>query len=180
MAWQGSLDGLCGPYAIVNAYHLCGIDEDWLGKDIFKITCSAIDDWPKALWKGTTFGQMRTMLKVSQKALKKAYREADSEYPIAIEYPFRTNPPRTGKQLRKRLHEIFSRDEVICGIVGMEKPAAHWFSFVKHKEVLIVFDSAPPGDGEMRRIGLDDLHIRRGRKKELVLNPGELIVFREK
>ncbi len=120
------------------------------------------------------------MLKVFQKALKKAYREADCEYPIEIEYPFRGNPPRTGKKFRKRLHEIFSRDEVICGIVGMEKPAAHWFSFVKHKEALIVFDSAPPGDGEMRRIGLDDLHVRRGRKKELVLNPRELIVFREK
>ena len=180
MAWQGSLDGLCGPYAIVNAYHLCGIDEDWLGKDIFKITYSAIDDWPKTLWKGTTFEQMRTMLKVSQKALKKAYKEADCEYPIEIEYPFRRNPPSSGKQLRKRLHQIFSRNEVICGIVGMEKPAAHWFSFVKHKEALIVFDSSPPGDSEMRRIGLDDLHVRRGRKKELVLNPRELIVFREK
>lgn len=40
MAWQGSLDGLCGPYAIVNAYHLCGIDEDWLGKDIFNANAS--------------------------------------------------------------------------------------------------------------------------------------------
>ena len=51
---------------------------------------------------------------------------------------------------------------------------------MKHKEALIVFDSSPPGDSEMRRIGLDDLHVRRGRKKELVLNPRELIVFREK
>ena len=51
MGWQGSLDGLCGPYAIVNAYDLCGNEEDWLGQDIFNIACSAIDDWPKALWK---------------------------------------------------------------------------------------------------------------------------------
>ena len=179
MAWQGSLDGLCGPYAIVNAYDLCGIEEDRLGQDIFNIACLAIDDWPEALWEGTAFEQMRTMLNASQKALKKAYREADCEYPIEIEYPFLRNPPRTGKKFRKRLHEIFSRDDAICGIVGMEKPAAHWFSFVKHKEALIVLDSAPSGYGEMRRVGLDDLHVRRGRKKELVLNPGELIVFRE-
>lgn len=179
MAWQGSLDGLCGPYAIVNAYDLCGVEEGWLGQDIFNIACLAIDEWPKVLWKGTTFGQMRTMLKASQKALTKAYREADCEYPIKIECPFRTNPPRTGKKFRKRLAEVFSHDEVICGIVGMEKPAAHWFSFVKHKEALIVFDSAPPGDGGMRRIGLDDLHVEGGRKRELVLNPQELIVFRE-
>ena len=179
MATQGSLDGLCGPYAIVNAYDLCGVEEDWLGKNIFKIACSEAGNWPKVLWKGTTFGQMRTMLKASQKALKKAYREADCEYPIEIDYPFRGNPPDTGKNFRKRFDEIFSRDDVICGIVGMEEPDKHWFSFVKHKEALIVFDSSPPGDSEMRRIGLDELHVRGGRKKEFVLNPGELIVFRE-
>ena len=180
MAWQGSLDGLCGPYAIVNAYDLCGNEEDWLGQDIFNIACLAIDDWPKALWEGTTFEQMRTMLKACQKALKAAYREADCTYPIAIDYPFRENPPRSTKQLRKRLHKVFFRDDAICGIVGMEKPAAHWFSFVKHKEALIVFDSAPAGSGGMRRIGLEDLHVRGRRKKGLVLNPRELIVFREK
>ncbi len=179
MAWQGSLDGLCGPYAIVNAYDLCGNEEDWLGQDIFNIACLAIDDWPEALWEGTTFEQMRTMLKACQKALKKAYRKADCEYPIEIAYPLRKNPPRTDKKFRKRLREVFSRDDVICGIVGMEKPAAHWFSFVKSRKALIVLDWAPSGYGEMRRISLDDLHVRGGRKKEFVLNPGELIVFRE-
>lgn len=34
MALQGTLDGLCGPYAIVNAYHQCDIEEGWLGQDI--------------------------------------------------------------------------------------------------------------------------------------------------
>ena len=179
MALQGSLDGLCGPYAIVNAYDLCGVEEDWLGQDIFNIACLAIDDWPEALWEGTTFPQMRTMLKACQKALKKAYREADCAYPIEIDYPFRRNPPGTDKQFLKRFHEMFSRDEVNCGIVGMEKPAAHWFSFVKHQNALIVFDSAPHGDGGMHRIGLDDVRVRERSKKELVLNPGELIIFRE-
>ncbi|MCY4592562.1 MAG: hypothetical protein OXE86_18810 [Alphaproteobacteria bacterium] len=178
MAWQGSLDGLCGPYAIVNAYHLCGIEEDWLGQDIFNIACLAIKDWPQPLWNGTTFKQMRTMLKASQKALGKSYRKAGQEYPIEIEYTFHGNPPSTGKKFRKRLHEVFARDDVICGIIRMVEPAAHWFSFVKHREALVVFDSAPPG--RMRRIELHDLHVREGGKKELVLIPGELIVFREK
>ena len=178
MAYQGSLDGLCGPYAIVNAYHLCDIEEDWLGKDIFKIACSAIDDWPKALWKGTSFPQMRMMIKATQKALQKAYSEADCEYPIEIDYPFRKNPPRSGKQLRERLDAVFSGDDVMCGIVGMENPAAHWFSFVKLNRALIVFDSAPAGLGGMHRIRLDDLHVR-ALKKKIALNPRELIVFRE-
>ena len=180
MAWQGSLDSLCGPYAIVNAYHLCGIEEDWLGQDIFNSACLAIDNWPNALLKGTTFGQMRTMLKSCQKALKKAYRKEDCAYPIEIEYPFRRNPPPTAKKFRKRLYKVFSRDEVICGIVRTEEPGAHWFSFIMHREALIVIDSAPPGKGGTSRIGLDDLHVRQGKKKEFVLSPGELIVFREK
>ena len=179
MAWQGSLDGLCGPYAIINAYHQCGIEEDWLGRDIFNIACSAIDGWPGVLWDGTTFGQMRKMLKSCQKALKEAYREADCAYPIKIEYPLCANPPKSGRKFRKRLHKMFSRDDVICGIVGMERPAAHWFSFVKLKRALIVLDSAPPGCSGMRRIALDDLRIRARGKKKLVLNPRELIVFRD-
>ena len=180
MVWQGSLDGLCGPYAIVNAYDLFGVEEDWLGQDIFNIACLAIDDWPDALWEGTTFGQMRTMLKACQKALRKAYGKADCAYPIAIDYPFHKDPPRSGKQFRKRLDRVFSRDDAICGIVGLEKPAAHWFSFVKTNGALIVFDSASPGSGGMHRIGLDDLHVRTRAKRDLVFNPRELIVFREK
>ena len=59
MAYQGTLDGLCGPYAIVNAYHQCDIEEEWLGNDIFKVACLAINGWPQVLWEGTSFGQMR-------------------------------------------------------------------------------------------------------------------------
>ena len=179
MAYQGSLDGLCGPYAIINAYHLCGIDEDWLGQDIFKIACSEIGNWPDVLWKGTTFRQMETMLKACQKALRKVYREENCKYSVKIEYPFRSNPPRSRKKYLKRFNEIFSRDNAICGIVGMEKPDAHWFSFVKGKKTLSAFDSAPPGLGGMRRIRLKDVHAGAYRKKKIVLAPKELIVFRE-
>ena len=179
MAYQGSFDGLCGPYAIANAYHLCGIEEDWLGQDIFKIACLAIGDWPEVLWQGTTFRQMETMLKSCQKALKKAYRNADCDYPIEVKYPFRKNAPRSTESYWKQVHKIFSRDDVVCGIVGMEEPDAHWFSFVKRKKTLSVLDSAPPGCGGMRRIRLEDVHAGVYRKKRIVLNPSELIVFRE-
>lgn len=62
MAYQGDLDGLCGPYAIVNAFNQCDLDEDWLGEDLFKTACSAIDDWPDTLWDGTNFEQMMSMI----------------------------------------------------------------------------------------------------------------------
>lgn len=178
MATQGSLDGLCGPYAIVNAYDLCGIEGDELDQHIFNIACSAIGNWPDVLWEGTTFRHMETMLKACQKALRKAYREADCEYPIEIDYPFRSNPPGSRKYW-KRFDEIFSRDDVICGIVGMEEPDKHWFSFMKGKKTMSVFDSALPGFGGRRRIRLKDIHAGVYRKKKLVVNPKELIVFRE-
>ena len=38
MAHQGALDGLCGPYAIINAYHQYDIEEDWLSQDILNIS----------------------------------------------------------------------------------------------------------------------------------------------
>ncbi len=111
---------------------------------------------------------------------KRAYRKTDRGYPVAIDdHPFRRNLPRPGKKFRKQLHKVFSRDKVICGIVGMEKPDAHWLCFVKRKKRLIVFDSAPPGYGGMRRIRLEDLHVSANGKSKLVLNPRELIVFRE-
>lgn len=122
---------------------------------------------------------MRKMLKACQKALKRAYREGGRAYPLAIEYPFRANPPRSGKRFRRRLRKVFSRDKVVCGIAGIEKPAAHWLTFVKRNNRLIFFDSAPAGLGGMHPIRLDDLHVRARGKKDIVLNPRELIVFRE-
>ena len=61
----------------------------------------------------------------------------------------------------------------------MEKLNAHWFSFVKGKKTLSVFDSAPSGFGGMRRIRLEDVHAGVYRKKRLVQNPKEPIVFRK-
>ena len=43
MAHQGNLDGLCGMYAIVNAYDRYGIGEDWLGQDLFNIASLAVE-----------------------------------------------------------------------------------------------------------------------------------------
>ena len=88
MAYQGSLDGLCGPYAIVNAYHLCDIDEDWLGQDIFEIACSTLTGWPDVLWEGTSFHQMRMMVRACQDALSGAYEENGVDYPVTRWYPF--------------------------------------------------------------------------------------------
>ena len=177
MAYQGSLDGLCGPYAIVNAYHECDIEEE-LGKDIFAIACLAIKGWPQILWEGTSFGQIMKMLKSCQNALQSAYEEADCEYPIKVTYPFWKKPPGTNREYWKRFDEIFCRDDVVCGIIGMESPAKHWFAFDKNTKTLSVFDSTHPSDGGMRRIRIEDIHAGVHEQKKYGINRKELIVFR--
>ena len=178
MAYQGSFDGLCGPYAIVNAYHQCDIEKE-LGEDIFAIACLAIKGWPQILWEGTSFGQMRKMLKSCQNALQSAYEEADCEYPIKVTYPFWKKPPRTNGEYWKRFDEIFDRDDVLCGIIGLEHPAEHWFAFDKKARTLSAFDSTHPSDGGMRRIRIKDIHAGVYEKKKYVVNLRELILFRK-
>ena len=174
MAHQGTLDGLCGPYAIVNAYHQCEIKEDWLGQDIFNIACLAIEGWPNILWEGTSFMQMIKMIKACQLALEDAYKQANQDYPIKVEYPFYHKTPRTNREYWKRFDEIFARNSVICGIIGMEVPSEHWFAFDKRAKTLSVFDSTHPSDGGMRRIRIEDIHAGVYEKRNYVVNSREL------
>ena len=181
MARQGTLDGLCGPYAIVNAYDQCEIEEGWLGEDdIFAISCSAINGWPDVLWEGTTFTQMITMIKACQKALSRAYNDADCEYPISVSYPFRKKTPKTNKEYWKRFNKIFSRDEAICGIVGMERPSEHWFAFSKRPKTLSVYDSANFSERGIQRIRLENIHAGVYEKRRYLFCRKEFIVFSKK
>ena len=179
MAYQGSLDGLCGPYAIVNAYHLCDIDEDWLGQDIFEIACSTLSGWPDVLWEGTSFHQMRMMVRACQDALSSAYEENRVDYPVKRWYPFYSRTPKTNEKYWERFEVIFSQDDVVCGIAGMESPSKHWFAFSKCRDALIMFDSNPTSWGSIQRIRMNEIHAGVFRMQEYVINRRELIVFRK-
>ena len=176
MAYQGELDGLCGPYAIVNAFILCGVSEEWLEEqDIFNISCAAIKGWPNVLWEGTTFGHMKKMLKACTTVVNEAYNGAGDDFRVKIQYPFNKRIPKTNKEYWSRFHEIFPDDDVMCGILGMESPVYHWIAFDK-KKTLSVFDSAAKGG--FRQIKLADIHAGVYKKKKYVVNRQELIVFR--
>ena len=142
MAYQGNLDGLCGPYAIVNAFDRCGLNEEWLGQDLLNIACLAIEGWPGILWKGTDWPQMRKMLKACAKALRKAYEGAGEEYHVRVEYPFSgAGMPKSNREYWLRLNELCSCDDVACGILGLEHPYRHWIVFENNKKSLSMFDS---------------------------------------
>ena len=179
MAYQGMLDGLCGPYAIVNAYHQCDIEEDWLGEDIFKTACTAIEGWPEVLWDGTSFEQMIEMLNSCQQGLAHAYGEAGVNFPIEVDYPFIETEPPTNAIYWNNFNQIFDSDNVVCGIVGMEHPEKHWFAFTNGRNALLAFDSAPASWGGMQRMPRNQIHAGVNNINNYVLNRRELIVFRE-
>ena len=177
MAYQGKLDGLCGPYAIVNAYDRCGLTEDWLGQDLFNITCLAVDGWPAILWEGTSFRQLRKMLTACQKELEKAYKETGEKFHIKVEYPFSGNRrPKSNREYWMRFEELYSHDDVVCGILGMEDPHQHWVAFENKRISLSIFDS--DAKGERWRIKKGDIHTGRRCLRKYLINRCELVVFR--
>ena len=177
MAYQGELDGLCGPYAVVNAFDLCGLNEDWLGQDLFIIACLALNNWPKVLWKGTTFPQMKKMLKACRKELARAYRKAGYDFHVRVEYPFAGNQePRSNREYRERFDGIFSYPDVMCGILGMDEPHEHWLAFVNRRKSLTVFDSS--AEGAIRRIAKRDIYAGRCKRRRYLVDREELVVFR--
>ena len=178
MAYQGSLDGLCGLYAIVNAFDLCDIEEDWLGEDIFAFACRAINGWPDVLWDGTDFDQMISMLEEIESQLRRAFEKNNCHFPITTAYPFQKNQPRNNSAYWRQFEQIFSDDESICGIAGMEHPDKHWFAFISWKDSLIAFDSAPTSREGFQRMPRSHIHAGEKRVKKYVLNRRELIVFR--
>ena len=175
--YQGEYDGLCGMYAISNAYEICGYDlpeeeiEEELG-DIFKICCSALAEsrWPDILWDGTSFGDMRKMISTCQDHY---------EFRIKVTYPFLRNSPKTNEDYWEKLADIFGKEDenVLCAIIGMEAPDPHWTvvepSLGGH---LFFSDSAT---GSIERVRIETIHAgkRKPVGKNYKFNPRELIVF---
>ena len=177
MAYQGKLDGLCGPYAIVNAYDRCGVEEDWLGQDIFNIACLAVDRWPNILWEGTSFRELRRMLAACQKELKKACRKAGEEFRIEVEYPFAgKRKPKSNREYWRRFDDLFSREDAVCGILGMEHPHEHWIAFENRKKKLSLF--ASDANARRWRITKNSVHAGSRYRKRFLVNRRELVIFR--
>lgn len=177
MAYQGKLDGLCGPYAIVNAYHRCGLNEDWLGQDLFNIACLAVDSWPGILWEGASFSELRKMLAACQKELKKAHRKAGEEFHIVVEYPFSgKRVPKSNREYWMWYEDLFSCEGAVCGILGMENPHEHWLAFENRKKKLSLFDSDV--EAEQWQIAKKDIHAGSRRRRKYRVNRRELVIFR--
>jgi len=171
-SYQGELDGLCGPYAIVNAYAACAeVDAD----SVFELACCGLapQRWPKVLWEGTVFSDMRRMIGNCQVSLAEA---SD----ISIKYPFWRLSPKNNSEYWTRFDKIFSDSSVICGIVGMTRPWSHWIVVSRDGKRLEFTDSDPYKPSHRKNRSTVFAGLRRKASSHWVIDRRELIVFRLK
>lgn len=116
---QGSLDGLCGMYAIVNALRTAsGVEAD--ADEIFATACLALtrSRWPKVLWKGTGLGDMRNMIAAC--IAKHGYGR------LRVRYPFLRTKPSSNKEFWEKLEDAFAEHDATCAIIRLNEPFEHW------------------------------------------------------
>lgn len=177
--FQGERDGLCGMYAIVNAYEICLSDlvdkpEKKLDR-IFRTACGALERkaWPKTLWQGTSFGEMRRMIFKCEKRMK--FRK--SGFAITVKYPFLKKPPRNTKEYWNRFTREFHKEGFCCAVIGVEKPVPHWVVVEPTIGGDILFsDSGGPDSKQVYR--MDAHSIRGGKGGKIKVAFEEVIIFR--
>ena len=133
--YQGKLDGLCGPYAIVNAFRACvSVDPEV----IFEAACSALplSHWPEGIWEGTGYLQMQKMVKACRESI-------DSLSLVSISYPFNRKTPKTNEEYWSRFDKIFDNIRNTCVIMGQTQPNAHWIVAKREGERLLFTDTDP-------------------------------------
>ena len=168
---QGALDGLCGPYAVVNAFQLCGMSD---GASIFETACGSLPAkrWPAVLWQGTTFRDVKRMIRYCQEAVP----GTDA---IRTRYPFERNPPTTPQQYWDEFDDLFENAPSIrCMIVGLTRPSLHWIVASRDTHKRVVFTDTDPHKPFQRK-NRSSLHpgSRNGNPSKWIIDRSELILF---
>lgn len=169
--YQGDLDGLCGPYAIVNAFERCRFGDP---DRVFRTACEALAPrrWPGVLWEGTTLSDLKRMIKRCRENIN----GADA---IKTSYPFSTNTPNSNKDYWSRFDDIFDqKPNARCMILRITRPFNHWI--VAHREAgtRISFTDTDPHKPYQRK-NRSSLYagIRNGNHNNWIIERSELILF---
>lgn len=169
---QGSLDGMCGPYAIANALELCGVRR---ADEIIQAACSAVSPkrWPDIYWRGTSLRDLQRMLLACRHAL-------GIEQVVKAEYPFRSRPARTEKQFWRKFDSAFQEPTTVCAIIGITWPAYHWLVVRKEGRRIVFVDSAPRSTLYRKNRSALVVGIRRSKKlrSAWVIDSQDFIVLR--
>lgn len=174
-AYQGEFDGLCGMYAIANAYEICGYGE--IHKELFDVACGALSQarWPGVLQEGTSFGDMRKMLSACQTEIGYQYDKL-----VKVRYPFLQRTPGTNQDYWRQLDEMLESTVVYCCIVGRSKPSPHWIVLCPDTSNRVVFVDSSPNQSTFRK-NRRNVYAgpRRRYESQWRLDRQELIVFME-
>ena len=103
--------------------------------------------------------------------------ECDELDGIKVGYPFRRSPPGSNSAYWKRFDEIFGKETVRCGIVGLVKPDPHWIVICREGRRLEFVDSRPD-EPEIRK-NRTSLYAgkRRRSRNQWLIDRRQLITF---
>lgn len=127
---QGSLDGLCGAYAVVNAIGRALDMPDYMDELAHEWFRSALDSLPKevfpeVVWKGTTLEQLTLMAEGVVKAVRHDTRR---DIVLEVDRPIRRNTSTTLAEYLEKLESLQGPSTAL--ILGIEhaqsKGGGHW------------------------------------------------------
>lgn len=167
-AWQGSLDGLCGLYAITNALWACGFNNS---ETILREAAKALPKtrWPDVLLDGTTYADLQKMVR--------HLINLEEFQAVSVRYPFQRNVPSSNTEYWKRFRNLFDEPNVRCAILGIEQPWGHWIVSGLDGGRIQFMDSTAGNQLVTKKISTLHAGSRRQKAGQWLLNPKELILF---
>ena len=173
--YQGSLDGLCGPHAVVNAFHLLGCDDEVL-EDIFKVVCQSPvrSRWPDLLWEGTGLGALQRM---TRSVMKLPCIDTSD---LKVVCPFLNNNYVNTKNYWEHFCGFTDNERFKCGILGIHSPSEHWIVFKREGRLIEFYDSSPKRPRVRKRIRSIDAAGRRRKPANWLVEPRKTILFQSR
>lgn len=118
---QGALDGLCGIYAVVNAFkRLAWLSEEQCEMLFKELVIEISHKFPKAIWFGTTRLDVEKMI-----ASAILWCEKNTSAEIECLIPFARNELKSIRVWKRELSEYLEMPGTTA-IVGFEHPCYHW------------------------------------------------------
>lgn len=167
---QGALDGLCGPYSIVNALELCGLGKE--RETFFREACSVRSSqaWPRPVWLGTNYTDLKRMVRA-------CLSSSANRLSIRARYPFARHAAMSHSDYWETFDRAFSNPAAVCAIAGLKKPSAHWVVLVPDGRRLLFVDSCAARPVYRKNRATLWAGLRRPLRRQWLLDRRELVVF---
>lgn len=174
---QGDLDGLCGMYALVNGVHsLMQSPSDMRdGEDeLFQVVAKALkpSDYPKVLWDGTNFGQLKKMSKSLASHLEYVF---EGKAKFEVRQVFKGESFKKISEFISIAQKRFDRqfDIMILGI-NYYPEGGHWTSIRGFDDDGIrIVDSSP-----QRKLRRAELTLSTPTRRRVQIDPEEILRIR--